>query len=294
MRYQVIHQTRYHYQQAVTLCHNEACLLPRDELGQRCLSSTLAITPQPVQLSERRDYYGNRLHYFAIQVPHTVLTVTAVSTLLLDIVPIPVDSPPWETVNTQVVKDISAAGLIARDMLLDSPFIKPDAVIHDYARAALEPGQPLLEAVMRLTERIYDDFVYDPHSTTVVTPLTEVMHKRRGVCQDFAHLAIACLRSVGVPARYVSGYLETLPPPDQPKLQGVDASHAWFAVYQPGQGWIDFDPTNRQMRTDQYITTAWGRDYGDVTPLKGVISGGGPHELTVAVDVERLAPFAPQ
>ncbi len=293
MRYQVTHQTRYAYQQMVTLCHNEACLLPRDEPGQRCLSSTVDINPRPVQLSERRDYYGNRVSYFAIQTPHTVLTVTAVSTLLLDSVPIPVDSPPWEAVHAQVMTDISAAGLIARDMLLDSPFIKPDAVIHDYARAVLAPGQPLLEAVMQLTERIHQDFIYDPHSTTVVTPLSEVLHKRRGVCQDFAHLAIACLRSLGIPARYVSGYLETLPPPDQPKLQGVDASHAWFAVYQPGHGWVDFDPTNRQMRTDQYITTAWGRDYGDVTPLKGVISGGGPHELTVAVDVERLASFAP-
>lgn len=293
MRYRVVHQTRYDYRETVTLCHNEAYLLPRDVPGQRCLNSTLAISPHPVQLSERRDVYGNRVGYFAIQAPHTVLTVTATSTLALDIVPLPVESPPWDTVREQVLGDTSAAGLVARDMLLDSPFVQPDARIHDYVRGIMPPGEPLLEAVMRLTERIHADFVYDPHSTTVVTPLAEVMAERRGVCQDFAHLAIACLRSLGLPARYVSGYLETLPPPDQPKLQGVDASHAWFAVYQPGQGWIDFDPTNRQMRTDQYITTAWGRDYGDVTPLKGVVFGGGPHQLTVAVDVERLPDHAP-
>lgn len=148
-------------------------------------------------------------------------------------------------------------------------------------------GRPLLDAARDLTRRIYQDFTYDPHFTTVATPLDQVLENRRGVCQDFAHLAIGCLRSMGLAARYISGYLETIPPPGQPRMEGADASHAWLAVYLPTLGWVEFDPTNDCMPGEQHITLAWGRDYGDVVPLKGIMSGGGSHELEVGVDVKR-------
>jgi len=198
------------------------------------------------------------------------------------------DSPPWEAVRERVAADTTTPGLEARDFVLPSAFVPPDDAVWDYARASFPPGRPLLEAVRDLTRRIHQEFRYDPGFTTIVTPLAEVLAHRRGVCQDFAHLQIACLRSLGLPARYVSGYLETLPPPGKAKLQGADASHAWVSVYDPEQGWTDFDPTNDQLVGEQHITTAWGRDYGDVTPLKGIIFGGGEHTLEVAVDVERL------
>lgn len=293
MRYRVSHTTRYDYSEPVTLCHNEAYLLARDCPGQRCLASALQIEPLPVVLNERYDYFGNRVSYFAIQIPHDTLTVTARSELISEPQEPPATSPSWETVGAQLAAAGDAEGLRARDLALPSPFVPADPGLADYARISFVPGRPLLAAVQELTGRIHADFTYDPHFTTVITPLTEVVAHRRGVCQDFAHLGIACLRALGLAARYVSGYLETLPPPGQPKLRGADASHAWFAVYVPGQGWYDFDPTNDQSRTEQYLTTAWGRDYGDVTPLKGVVFGGGAHRLSVAVDVEPLADVAP-
>ena len=152
--------------------------------------------------------------------------------------------------------------------MLNSPFIRPDADIADFAGISFTPGRPLLSAMVDLTRRIFKEFSYDPHFTTIVTPLSEVLTHRRGVCQDFAHLAIACVRAMGLAARYVSGYLETLPPPGEEKLRGADASHAWLSVYLPEQGWVDFDPTNNQIPSEHYITTAWGRDYGDVTPAE--------------------------
>ena len=171
---------------------------------------------------------------------------------------------------------------------MNSPFIQIDPAIRAFAEQSFTPARPLLAAMVDLTRRIFTEFTYDPHFTTIVTPLSDVLAHRRGVCQDFAHLEIACVRAMGLPARYVSGYLETLPPPGKEKLRGADASHAWLSAYIPEQGWVDFDPTNNQIPSEQYITTAWGRDYGDVTPLKGVIFGGGEHTLAVSVDVERL------
>ncbi len=288
MRYRVLHRTAYDYSSVVTHCHNEAYLMPRDCPGQQSLTGRLRIDPAPAQLLERRDYFGNRVSYFAIETPHTLLTVRTECEVMIADPPGLDSAPAWDRVRDSWPEQLTPAGLMARGLTLPSPFVEPDPAVLAYARPSFPSGRPLLEAVMELTERIHADFIYDPHSTDIVTPLSEVLEHRRGVCQDFAHLGIACLRSLGLAARYVSGYLETLPPPGRPKLQGVDASHAWFAVHVPEQGWYDFDPTNRQMRTRQYITTAWGRDYGDVTPLKGVVFGGGEHQLAVAVDVQRL------
>jgi transglutaminase-like putative cysteine protease len=226
--------------------------------------------------------------YFSVQDIHQSLEVTAVSHVR--VAPRPLaesrSSAPWEKARRALRDDPDPEVREARQFVLESPFVSCSRAIRDYASESFPSGRALLEAVMDLTQRIYRDFTYDPHFTTLATPLSEVMGKRRGVCQDFAHLATACLRSLGLAARYVSGYLETLPPPGQAKLVGADASHAWIAVYLPGEGWAEFDPTNDCMAGERHITLAWGRDYGDVAPLKGVMSGGGSHTLKVAVDVE--------
>ncbi len=293
MRYRIKHVTQYHYSDFVSMSHNQAYLLPRHTLHQRCLDCRLQISPQPAWQQERTDAYGNRTSHFAVQLPHKLLTVTATSEV--EVTPLEqsvAGHAPWESIRDALPEDRSPEGLEARDFVLDSPLIylshgMRERVFH-YAAPSFPPQRPLWDALLDLTHRIYADFQYDPLATSVVTPLEQVLDQRRGVCQDFAHLAIACLRSVGLSARYVSGYLETLPPPGQVKLQGADASHAWFAAYVPPVGWLDFDPTNDQQPNIHYVTTAWGRDYGDVPPLKGIIFGGGEHQLSVAVDVERL------
>jgi transglutaminase-like putative cysteine protease len=264
--------------------------MPRNSNWQTCLHSQLWINPIPALMQEKTDFFSNRSHYFTIQTAHKTLTVTAISDV--EVNPpqnISLESDTWENIRNELAIDMSPEGIEARSFILDSPFITTkNQDILEYAVTSFTDARPLLEAVMDLTSRIYNDFTYDPQFTTIATPLSEVLEHRRGVCQDFAHLAIAGIRTMGLAARYVSGYLETLPPPGQPKLRGVDASHAWFSVYVPTVGWVDFDPTNNQTLTEQYITTAWGRDYEDVTPLKGIIFGGGEHQLEVSVDVERL------
>lgn len=290
MKYRIVHKTTYTYPENVSFCHNEAYLLPRHSVWQTCLNSQLWIEPMPALLQERNDFFDNRTHYFTIQSPHRILAVTATSDMEVNVPDFSqVVSPSWENVRDMLTMDISPMALDARAFVLESLFIESSPTIVEYAQAVFTPNRPLLEAVFDLTHRIYTEFTYDPHFSTIATPLNDVLAHRRGVCQDFAHLAIACIRAMKLPARYVSGYLETLPPPGQPKLRGVDASHAWFSVYVPQYGWVDFDPTNDQMLNEQYIVTAWGRDYNDVTPLKGIIfGGGGEHQLDVSVDVERL------
>ena len=225
--------------------------------------------------------------YFTIQRPHQDLSVTVTSDVevkdnetrhIFD------GGIAWETVQERLKTDQNAEILEGRQYIFDSPMIHDMPELRTYADSSFTKGRPLLEAVEDLMKRLYTDFFYDPNFTTVVTPLAEVIKHRRGVCQDFAHLGIGCLRAMGLAARYVSGYIETIPLFDDEKLIGADASHAWFSVYFPDIGWIDFDPTNNQIPTNRHITVAWGRDYSDVTPLKGVVFGSGTHELSVSVD----------
>lgn len=290
--YRIVHTTRYEYSTAVSLCHNEAHLTPRDLPWQRCIRSDVMIQPRPAVRAERKDFYGNHVIYFAVQEPHEILEVTAASEIELSTIPIPeeTDTPPWEEVRQRLLRELSDPLLEARSYVLDSPFVAAHPKLREYAAPSFATGQPILSCVRDLMNRIHRDFTYDPQFTTIATPLREVMEHRRGVCQDFAHLGIGCLRSMGLAARYVSGYLETLPPPGKPRLVGADASHAWIATFLPDHGWIDFDPTNDRLPTNAHFTVAWGRDYGDVTPLKGVILGGGSHTLKVSVDAERLGP----
>lgn len=293
MKYQLHHTTRYDYTSDVTLSHNEARLLPRNLPWQQVNSATLSITPQPVRLRERLDFFGNRVSYFSIQELHASLEVTLSSTIttLPRQVPSKSFDTPWEE-SVQRVKTTNLASTSlknARLMMLDSDFIRSHPALAEYTSESFIKERPLVDAIQALNKQIFDDFTYDPEHTTIATPVLDVLTSRRGVCQDFAHLAIGCLRSIGLPARYVSGYMETLPPPGQEKLQGADATHAWLAVGIPGWGWLEIDPTNGTLPDERYITLGWGRDFADVTPLKGVMNGGGKDQLSVAVDVTPLS-----
>lgn len=284
--YRVKHKTLYQYSIPVSLCHNEAHLVPRSFWFQQCKENALEINPRPAVCKQRQDFFGNQVTYFAVQEPHTSLEVTASSEVEVDLPTYNLDNPlSWTDARDKIARERAPDLLEARQFTLDSPFIATRPELFDYVRPSFPDGRPLVQAVRELNERIHKEYAYDPNFTTIATPLADVLHHRRGVCQDFAHLAIGCLRSLGLAARYVSGYLESVPPPGQPRLVGGDASHAWASVYVPDVGWIDFDPTNNHMPTNAHITVAWGRDYSDVTPLKGVILGGGAHTLAVSVDV---------
>jgi transglutaminase-like putative cysteine protease len=291
MFYSVVHQTSYSYSNPVALCHNEARLLPRNTFWQKCQQSEIRIIPNPAILEKRHDFFGNQVVYFAVQDIHKQLEVQVETKIEVNKRPFSESSPSleWQETVQQLNQDLDPVIIEARHFALPSPFVKPSDRLREYAHESFLPGRSILAATMDLTQRIYKEFTFDPHFTTVATPLTEVFENRRGVCQDFAHLAIGCLRSLGLAARYVSGYLETIPPPGKQRLVGADASHAWLAVYLPGIGWAEFDPTNNCMPGERHITVAWGRDYGDVAPLKGVMSGGGSHRLKVAVDVMPIA-----
>jgi len=291
MRYRVTHTTTYRYQQTVGLSYNEVRMQPRPCPNQQLLSSQLKITPLPCDYRTRTDFFGNQVAWFSIREPHREFVVTASSEVQIFPQPVQLDfshGMSWELVKEALWNDRSEPLLEARQFALDSPFIAADSELAAYAQASFTPGKALIEAIHDLMQRIHRDFTFDPEFTNLATPLTTVLEHRRGVCQDFAHLAIGCIRSQGLAARYVSGYIETLPPPGKKKLVGADASHAWFSVYLPDLGWMDFDPTNNQLPGDRHIIVAWGRDYSDVTPLKGVIFGGQNHELKVAVEVENL------
>jgi transglutaminase-like putative cysteine protease len=286
--YRVVHRTEYRYESKVSSSYGELYVLPRDVPGQVCRSSRVHIEPRPYDYRERTDFYGNRTAYFAVLEPHIQLTVTAES--VVDVsrpgsIPLPVDQP-WEQIRDRLRLDSADDMFDARGFVFDSPKVVVTPAVTAYAAESFPPGWTLTEALTELTSRIHADFTYEPGSTSVRTTLTELLESRKGVCQDFAHLAIGCLRSVGLAARYVSGYLETVPPPGRPRLVGADVSHAWASVFVPDAGWVDLDPTNDRFVSDRYVTTACGRDYGDVSPLKGVIyTESMKNELHVSVDV---------
>lgn len=291
MHYKVTHTTEYRYEEAVGLSYNEIRLTPRACPQQEVIASRIIVSPGESDYRAREDFFGNPVAFFSIQQPHQIFSVTAESEVRVYPQMGQLDfsqGMAWEAVRDTLQRAQTTHLLEARQYLLDSPFITASGSLAAYAEPSFIPGRPLIDTVHALMQRIHADFTYDAEFTTLATPLAEVLEHRRGVCQDFAHLAIGCLRSHGIAARYVSGYIETLPPPGQEKLVGADASHAWFSVYMPDLGWLDFDPTNNQIPNDQHIVVAWGRDYGDVTPLKGVVFGGQAHELQVSVDVARL------
>lgn len=298
MHYRITHTTSYEYNENVSLSYNEARLMPRHCANQQVISSTLNIEPYADDFRTRLDFFGNQVAYFSVQQAHQVFTVTAVSEVLLLGSPVQLDfyhKISWENVRDILSNqrlsaiNLSEEMIDARQCTLNSPLVEATPQLAEYALPSFTAGRSITDTVNDLMQRIYQDFTFDAEFTTLATPLATVLEHRRGVCQDFAHLAIGCLRSHGLAARYVSGYIETLPAPGKTKTIGADASHAWFSVYVPEQGWLDFDPTNNILPSNQHITLGWGRDYSDVTPLKGVIFGGRNHELEVSVDVACLA-----
>jgi transglutaminase-like putative cysteine protease len=290
MIYSVEHTTKYQYHEQVSLCHNIAALTPRNTDKQICKSFNIIISPLPDILEEHTDFFGNKLYYFVVEQEHEELTVTVKSQI--EKIAGADTKAPYPYQSWEDVKDMLLAS--TGELMDEKQFTNPTEItaatneIKNYAAQSFTTGKPLYEAVYHLINRIYTDFRFTPGFTTISTPLSVVMKEKKGVCQDFAHLAISCIHSMGLSARYISGYLETLAPAGKEKLTGVDASHAWIAVFIPGMGWVDFDPTNNQLATEQYITIGWGRDYFDIIPLKGVIVSSSSHELSVSVDVKRM------
>jgi transglutaminase-like putative cysteine protease len=287
VRYQIAHRTQYTYAEAVSLSHNIVRLRPRDSDRQRCLSHELKISPSPRGQSDDIDYFGNHTSYFSLGEAHNRLIIEARSEVeVLSKRPNVMSSgASWEQVRQNLLESAGLQSLLAREFSFDSPYIQRSPGLEAYARPSFTPGRPMLECVFDLTKRIYADFKFLPGSTKVGTPVADVLRTRRGVCQDFAHLQIGCLRSLGLAARYVSGYLDTSPPPGRERVVGADVSHAWLSAYTPDDGWVDFDPTNGLMPSDGHITVAWARDYDDLTPIRGVLVGGRRQKLDVAVDV---------
>ncbi|MEQ1852633.1 MAG: transglutaminase family protein [Chthoniobacteraceae bacterium] len=288
MDYRITHRTIYEYAEGVTVSHHAARLAPMTGAMQRTSRVSLSISPVPSVRKDSRDYFGNHVCFFAIQEIHRHLEVVVNSYVTVDTATVPVLtlSPPWEEVAACFRDPVLPADVAPYEFCLDSPLVRLTPEYAAYARESFTAGTPLLVGARDLMRRIREDFRYDSVATTTSTPLDEVWRKRHGVCQDFAHMGIACIRSLGLPARYVSGYLRTYPAEGKPRMVGADASHAWFSVYCPGTGWVDFDPTNDLIPTDEHITVAIGRDFSDVSPLSGILTGGGEHEVRVSVDVE--------
>ncbi len=289
MKYKVSHTTKYEYAETAPFCQNVIFLTPRNTSYQTCLRHRLSLRPQPVASHRRTDYFGNTVTVLSIDKAHRMLQITAKSTVDVNAPPLapPATSPPWESVLPATWPQQKTAESLANyQFAFRSPHVPFHDFLADYARASFAPQRPILEALADLNGRIFADFTYDPKATNVSTPIKEVFQIRRGVCQDLAHLMLGGLRPLGLAARYVSGYLRTRPPQEQPRLTGADASHAWVSVYCGALGWIDVDPTNNVFPSTEHITIAWGRDYGDVCPVSGMVIGGGAHRLGVAVVVE--------
>ena len=292
-RYQILHDTHYHYDSPVSLAQQLAHLWPRPCDWQRCTEQLLLISPEPTTRRDEQDVFGNPLTRLAFERPHDELLVNA--RLSVEVLARPeLDftlSPAWESTCkalTYSSRPLAASLLDACRYRFESPYVHLKRSFVEFSESCFPPGRPLMHGVRALMEKIFEEFTFDAEATQVATPLVEVLERRRGVCQDFAHLMLACVRSRGLAARYVSGYLLTQPPPGQPRLIGADASHAWVSVYCPVLGWVDFDPTNNVQPALEHITLAWGRDFSDVSPLRGVILGGGSHDPEVRVTVMPL------
>lgn len=290
-RFVVTHITRYEYETEVIHAHHMAHLRPRTLPWQHVDNVSLRVEPTPIFTRSMADFFGNHGDWIEVFTPHDLLEVEARSEVTLEARPLEQTletvTVSWEKAAEETAGNLAFAA--EREFCFDSPLLRSGRLLREYARGTFTPGKPVVQAVLEFNRRIFEEFSYDPTVTDVSTPVLRVLRDRRGVCQDFAHVAIGCLRSIGLAARYVSGYLETIPPPGRPRLVGADASHAWASVFLPGFGWFEFDPTNGTLPGDQHITVAWGRDFADVSPFKGVVLGGGAHRISVGVDVARQA-----
>lgn len=290
MRYRVKHVTEYKYQELVNTAHNRLCLVPLNLPEQKCLTSEIKILPVPDETEYRTDFFGNTILFISIYKEHQKLEIISESTI--DILPkiqvsLAANSPlQWSEIKSVIAQRDEYADV--SQYLLPSHYVPNSLAIKKFAEECFPPGETLWNACHLLMKKIFTSLKFTPGFTTINTPVEEVVKSRKGVCQDFAHLMIACLRNMGVPARYVSGYLETFPPPGKEKLVGSDASHAWVAVYFPEIGWVEFDPTNNLLPAENHVIVAFGRDYFDVAPLKGIIFSSGNQQVEVKVDVTRM------
>lgn len=287
MIYEVSHRTVYKYSQPVSVSHHLLHLTPRTASFQLCLESAIEIAPGPTVRTLDIDYFGNPTTFVTIQQGHLELVLHALS--VIDVspraAPPPEATDSWERVAERLTRDRSEPALEALEFTFASPYVPLRPELQRYAEISFPPGRPVLAGALELTRRIFKEFVYKPGATSISTGVAQSFAMRCGVCQDFAHIQLACLRSLGLPARYVSGYLLTRPPEGKEKLVGSDASHAWVSLWVPDHGWVDLDPTNDVIPGEEHVTLAWGRDYGDVSPVSGVMFGGGEHQVTVGVDV---------
>ncbi len=290
MKYRITHKTVYEYSDTVPMCRNKVYLTPRSMPRQTCSYHRLVVKPTPGELRRRTDYFGNSHTYFVITEGHRRLSVTGISTVDAKPAPRPAaaESPAWEQVREKLPTLRGREQRQNYEFCFDSPYVPRRPELAEYAAVSFAPGRPIVECVADFTSRMHREFTYDPTATNVNTPVEEVFEKRRGVCQDLAHVQLACLRSLGLAARYVTRYLRTRPLNGEPRLTGADASHAWVSVYLGETGWLDVDPTNNLIVGEDHVTLAWGRDYGDVCPISGLFVGGGSHTLNVAVDVQPL------
>lgn len=295
MKYKITHITTYNYEYDVSFCHNRAILMPREIDGQSLIDFKFEISPNPTEINHYVDFFGNNVTHFLIQESHQELSVSSTSVIERDA---SVTLEGYTTFDCKKVTLESGLKLLdqrdiatmeALNYILESNKIPVTLdVVKKYALESFQPNRSIFEAAYELNQRIFADFKFESGVTDVVTPVNELFKIKKGVCQDFTHVALACIRSIGLPARYVSGYIETIPPKGQEKLVGTDASHAWFSIYIPSFGWVEFDPTNDLIPENQHITVAYGRDYSDITPLRGVVYSAGDNEVSVSVDVQRL------
>jgi transglutaminase-like putative cysteine protease len=289
MKYNVVHNTTYSYTTPAEACHNALRLTPRTLAEQTCLGLALTIEPPPARVHDHIDFFGNQVHHFAVLEPHQKLSITSRACVSVERRPMKLEgSRPWDEVRGTLHRERDEATIGALQYTYDSPYIRASSALRGYAAKSFTPGRPIHEAAHDLMMRINKEFTYDPKATTIDTSLEVVLNRRRGVCQDFAHLQIGCLRSLGLAARYVSGYLRTQSSGDKPRLVGADASHAWLSVFCPEKGWLDLDPTNACIPCENHIMLAWGRDYHDVSPVKGIVLGAVGSTLTIAVDVAEV------
>jgi transglutaminase-like putative cysteine protease len=287
--YLIRHRTIYEYEEEVELSMNQARLRPRELAGQRLMSFSMESTPKVEDFQEEPDFFGNPTAIFKVAETHArfeIMTESRVDVSYADRES-PPETVPWEETAETLRAPATPEAQDAIQFVLDSPMVKPFPELREYAVTSFPAGRPIGDAAYHLMRRIHRDFRFIPGSTSLKTTLEMVFQTRCGVCQDFSHLMIGCLRSMGLAGRYVSGYIETLPKPGKPRLVGADATHAWISVYAPGTGWLDFDPTNLMLPGPRHVTLAWGRDFSDVSPLRGVLYGGGSQKLKVEVDVLR-------
>lgn len=283
--YNIRHRTVYQYGSQASLCHNEVRLTPNNTGRQKRLQTNLSVTPHPAVQTTYEDFFGNQVVAFSIQEPHDNLEIELESH-------VEVEPPNWLADSADTLSWEEVVALVRTNQedsvmqfTLPSPYITLTEGLRVYTATSFTKGRPLAEATKDLMQRIHNDFDFKAGFTDISTPLSELLEHRKGVCQDFAQLGIGCLRSIGLPAGYVSGYIETMPPEGEEKLVGADASHAWFSVFHPLLGWMEYDPTNNMQPAGQHITVGYGRDFGDISPVKGIMVGSGSHEIEVSVDV---------